>query len=258
LIFGEDPKEIVDCFRPPNFDKVTDYKKSGYKFFFLEESKLKISFDYGEIGDPLTAAHGHSDIFHFWLHRNGEPILIDSGTYQYHSRCAERKYFRSALAHNTISVENMDQAVQNTRMSWLKTPEVTVLQNNNQEISAEHNGFKKQGANCVHKRSLSVKDHGTVIITDTLSGQSNSSFVVSFILGQSLAKYKEHGGEVTCWFKQNKLTIQPTEGTFTEIELTDGFCSSAYDHLEKTKVLRFKGEFEDKVNLSFHLSMSSR
>ena len=99
------------------------FSNSGYLFLYDFESKAKISFDFGTIGDKKNGAHGHSDIFHFNFEVDGCHYLTDSGTFQYHSIFEKwRNYFRSAAAHNTISITGKNHAEIGGRMLWVKQP----------------------------------------------------------------------------------------------------------------------------------------
>ena len=44
------------------------------------------------------------------VHMDGYPFLVDPGTYAYHTHAEWRKYFVSTLAHNTVTINNADQA----------------------------------------------------------------------------------------------------------------------------------------------------
>gem|GEM_PF-1129147 len=148
------------------------FEKSGYLFFSL--NPVKFVFDVGNIGYGKLAAHGHADALQILLSINKEPFLIDSGTYQYHSRLnGWRNYFRGTLSHNTISVNWMDQAKSGGRMIWNIQPDVYVenFEINDKFISctAWHNGFMKQGVNVKHSRNVTydqvLKNY---LIVDTL------------------------------------------------------------------------------------------
>jgi hypothetical protein len=153
LIFGDafksnDQKEFI---------KDMVFEDSGYAFFYDHQTKTKISFDFGELGDQLSAAHGHSDMLHFTLESEGIPVLIDAGTYQYHTKYNDwRSYFRSIAAHNTISINGLDHAKQNSRMSWIDCPKITLeeacIKDNFSKIKASHEAFK--ACNIIHTRTL--------------------------------------------------------------------------------------------------------
>jgi hypothetical protein len=125
LIFSEELDEINIIEFELN-DMI--FKDSGYLFLYDYESKAKISFDFGTIGDKINGAHGHSDIFHFNFEANGCQYLIDSGTFQYHSVFEKwRNYFRSAAAHNTISITGKNHGEIGGRMLWVKQPKKPII-----------------------------------------------------------------------------------------------------------------------------------
>src|SRR5690606_22975509 len=72
LIFGS----AFTCNRYDTNKKDTLFRDSGYCFMYDHETKTKLSFDCGPIGDEISSAHGHSDIFHFNLEVGGIPFLI--------------------------------------------------------------------------------------------------------------------------------------------------------------------------------------
>ena len=148
------------------------FKESGYAFIYDHENQVKVSFDFGKIGDNLMAAHGHSDILHFNFEKNGKSIISDSGTYQYHTKYnLWREYFRGITAHNTISINKKNHAESLTRMSWSKQPLTKLVDYklNGIEIyiEAETNAFKELGV--IHNRKVILnKQDRQVVIEDKL------------------------------------------------------------------------------------------
>ncbi len=68
------------------------------------------------LGGNGHCAHAHSDLLSFMLWGNGQPLLVDAGTYMYHG--ALRDYFRLTPAHNTVTVDGRDQAVPKPNFNW--------------------------------------------------------------------------------------------------------------------------------------------
>lgn len=68
------------------------------------------------LGGDGQCAHAHSDLLSFVLWMNGQPLLVDAGTYMYHD--ALRDYFRLTPAHNTVMVDGHDQAVPKPNFNW--------------------------------------------------------------------------------------------------------------------------------------------
>jgi hypothetical protein len=77
----------------------------------------------GEMGYQSLCAHAHADMLSFVLSVRGKQFLIDPGTYGYHFKGPKwRNYFRGTTAHNTLTVEQMDQADSGGAMMWLNKP----------------------------------------------------------------------------------------------------------------------------------------
>jgi len=161
----------------------TLFRESGYGFINLAESRLMM--DFGEIGLRPMAAHGHSDVLSFTMDYKGVPFIVDPGTFQYHGRTPFRQYFRSIRAHNTVSVNGLDQALSGGRMIWLKLPEVSHCEHQDDGstifFEAEHDGFVRQGAGVIHRRRIEYhRAEKVYVVTDWLV--SSRSYRMEFLL----------------------------------------------------------------------------
>jgi len=182
LIFGS--KYKAKKFDSVEKDKL--FQESGYGFFYNHNSKTKLSFDCGNLGDDISAAHGHSDIFHFNLEAYGLPFIIDSGTYQYHSRYEKwRNYFKGIKAHNTISINDKNHAFNNGRMSWLNRPKTWVdsfdVSKDAITCKAITDAFKKEGIQ-LSRNIIFQKNKNKVTILDTVNSDKNSTYKLKFFL----------------------------------------------------------------------------
>ena len=93
------------------------YVHSGY--YVAQSATYKFIFDFGGLGLEPLCAHGHSDAFSFICSVRGMPVIIDSGTFQYHERfAAKRDYYRSGSAHSSFLPEGIDFADPAGRMQW--------------------------------------------------------------------------------------------------------------------------------------------
>lgn len=197
-----------------NLKKSKLFKESGY--CIIKDKFAKIIFDIGNIGLGKLAAHGHSDLLHFVLEVDDEPIIVDTGTYQYHSRHQKwRNYFRGIYGHNTISVNNLNHAKIGGRMLWLNHPNVSLISfedcNNFVECEAMHNAFKKQGVNVIHKRKIrwNKKDF-SIHILDSLESDERykMEFMLHFHPNVIIEKY--HDNILLTNSKKRKIKIKNT------------------------------------------------
>lgn len=80
--------------------------QSGYYFF--EKGPWRLIVDAGAAGPDYIPGHSHCDAMSFELFRDGEPYLVNCGTYAY--QCARRHWFRSTEAHNTVQAAGFEQS----------------------------------------------------------------------------------------------------------------------------------------------------
>ena len=86
---------------------------------------VQLIADAGPFG-PGNAGHSHSDTLSLLLRRNDEQILIDPGTFTYTSDPVWRARFRGTAAHNTVRIDERDQAIPSAPFAWKSPPEVDV------------------------------------------------------------------------------------------------------------------------------------
>ncbi len=77
-------------------------------YYRFEHGVWMMIVDAGEYAPKYISGHGQCDMLSFELFCNDEPILVNSGTYQYQSDL--RSYFRSTKAHNTLQINGIEQS----------------------------------------------------------------------------------------------------------------------------------------------------
>lgn len=126
----------------------------------------------GPLGYPPMAAHGHADALSFTLTVNGRHVLVDPGTYTYRSDSWWRNYFRGTKSHNTIVVDDLDQAIQKGPFLWGRKFNVRVhkwlISDSETEIVASHDGYTNRGV--LHTRSIKITN-STLRVNDVLNGK---------------------------------------------------------------------------------------
>ncbi len=84
----------------------------------LNQGGIAVLFDAAELGYGSMAAHGHADALQVCVTWKGQPVLVDSGTYDYFTHPQLREYFRSTAAHNTIRLDERDQSLSAGPFMW--------------------------------------------------------------------------------------------------------------------------------------------
>jgi hypothetical protein len=140
----------------------------------LESAReVRVVFDAASLGYLSIAAHGHADALSFTLSVCGVPLLIDSGTYAYHTERPWRDYFRGTAAHNTLRVDGLDQSVSAGPFLWSRHANARSIEcalgQSSQRLVAEHDGYLRLADAVVHRREIIYECAArTLTVTDRL------------------------------------------------------------------------------------------
>lgn len=125
------------------------------------DDEVRIVMDAGPLGMGSLAAHGHADALSFSVSVGGCPLLIDPGTFAYHTDKIWRDYFRGTSAHNTARIDTLDQSEIAGNFMWSRHAKVTVnevsLDGNLQYIEASHDGYLRLQDPVTHCRRLTYE-----------------------------------------------------------------------------------------------------
>lgn len=146
---------------------LTTFPDGGYSV--LDGARFKLVMDHGPLGYLSIAAHGHADALSVLLSIDGEPVLVDPGTYLYHSGGAWRDWFRSTRAHNTLTIAGADQSVMSGAFNWSHKANAHLVEASDTALLAEHDGYAKR-LGATHRRRVRVTNDG-LRIEDEVSGR---------------------------------------------------------------------------------------
>jgi hypothetical protein len=122
------------------------------------EREIRLIADAGPLGYLSIAAHGHADALSIVLSVAGREILIDPGTYAYHTKPAWRRYFRGTGAHNTVRVDGQDQSVQGGNFMWLRHARAECLEfahdGPQARFRGRHDGYMRLADPVLHEREI--------------------------------------------------------------------------------------------------------
>jgi hypothetical protein len=166
-------------------DPVNTFTESGYTVI-RGEAGIVLTFDHGPLGMAPLYNHGHADALSITLSVGGMQIFVDPGTYRYNNVPEWRRYFKSTRAHNTVTIDGYDQAVQETGFIWGKPYEASLIRkqtgDNWIQLQASHDGYKRLRDSVVHSRTLFVEDDKIILIRDSFEGQEIYDFELNFHL----------------------------------------------------------------------------
>jgi hypothetical protein len=144
---------------------------------FETAREVRVVADAGPLGYLSLAAHGHADALSFTLSVAGIQMLVDPGTYCYHSEQGWRAYFRGTSAHNTLRVDREDQSVFAGNFLWLRhaNARCTSFETGpySDRFSGEHDGYMRLEDPVKHSREITY-DHSrcALKIVDSIACQS--------------------------------------------------------------------------------------
>jgi len=152
------------------------FGESGYYLLgaaFETPDEVRLLADAGPLGYLSLAAHGHADALSFVLSIGDREILIDPGTYAYHTHPEWRRYFRGTRAHNTVFIDGEDQSVQAGNFMWSRHANARCIEfepgPGRQRFIGEHDGYTRFADPVVHRRQIDLDPEKQLIeVSDTL------------------------------------------------------------------------------------------
>lgn len=266
LLFGSDGREKFESLiTVSKTEKSHFYIKEGHFIFKKKEANkdIYLHFDAAPLGFLSIAAHGHSDALSIILHIDGNPILVDPGTYTYHTEKEWRNYFISTLAHNTVCIDKLNQALQGGPTLWLNHYTTKVLKaeqnNDNELVSASHNGYKNIG--CCHTRTLNFeRNKNEFKIVDEIDVNNepheifqpwhlHPSVEIEFVNNHTfILKHKNSERKIKMNFDR-KMSFQIITG---QLKPLLGWHSPSFMQKEATSVIL--GKIHTKISQKFQLT----
>ena len=167
---------------------LTIFEESGYSV--LESvgiSPARLILDHGPLGMAPCYAHGHADALSVQFRMGGQDVLVDTGTFTYSGDPEWRRYFRGTRAHNTVVVDGLDQAVQETAFQW-SSPFSSRLVYHGERADGEtvliamHDGYLGR-TGIVHWRGILHRHPGLWVIVDQLTGSGTHELELNWHLG---------------------------------------------------------------------------
>jgi len=146
-----------------------------------------LTFDHGPLGYLSIAAHGHADALSLTLSLDGEPVLVDPGTYLYGSGGEWRRWFRSTPAHNTLNLEGLSQSTMSGAFNWSDKATAKLEEAGAEPdpwLRASHDGYRRRFGR-IAQRTVTIET-GKIAVTDQLLGGPPLQAELAFQLAPGL------------------------------------------------------------------------
>lgn len=182
----------------------------------LRAGGTQVLFDTGPLG-PGGAGHSHADSLQILVRNATEDLLLDPGTYTYVSDPQVRDQFRGTAAHNTIQLDNLDQATPAGPFRWTNKPEV---ERTRFESSPEMDFVEAccRYRNFQHRRRLLWLKPDLLVIFDDVSGPPGEHQIhLSWHCGETVAAAGEQfrlGSGAWLW---SSLPLQVSQGWRSDV-----------------------------------------
>ena len=105
VLFGKDGQHTFNQVASSTKVHASQFYSNEGRYIFRkrdEEKEILMNFNAAPLGFLSIAAHGHADALSFSLSVDGFTVLVDTGTFSYHTDMPWRNYFKGTLAHNTV------------------------------------------------------------------------------------------------------------------------------------------------------------
>jgi hypothetical protein len=148
----------------------------------MSSGDVQVLVDAGPFGAG-SGGHSHSDTLSVIVRRGSADLLRDAGTFQYMGRDGWRDWFRGSAAHNTVRVDEVDQATPRGPFAWMEPPVVKV----NEWQTADRLDyldavcrFRLGAGECAHRRRVAFFKPHLVAILDSVDGGAGTHLVEQF------------------------------------------------------------------------------
>jgi len=234
------------------------FEQTGY--YFVKSKGQHLFFDAAGMG----GAHGHADALSLEWMWNGQLIFADIGRYTYEEG-EWRRYFKSTRAHNTVTVDGLDQTPYVATQRWgepvASCETLRWIDNDSFAfIEATHDGYLRLERPVLHRRwTLVGKEADLLLVVDWLEGDGERSIEQRFQLHPDAAV--ELGGSdsddaASGIASQRASVVYPATGTRVDLYwvtgegASDGFAvaeeagwiSRIYGEKEPNRVLSMSGQ----------------
>jgi uncharacterized heparinase superfamily protein len=214
--------------RPPAAHTHAAYPDGGY--YVMRGGGLYLIARCGDVGIYGVGCHAHNDQLSFELARDGEPLIIDPGTYLYTADPEARNAFRSTASHSTLEIDSVEQnplsrerlfalpdRTQARVITWAPSAAGAVFE-------ASHDGYRCLNPPAVHRRRIEFDgEAGSVRVLDRVTSDGSHALRWTFPLAPCRATVTHEG--VTAEFERCQLQIS-AEGV--RLQTRDGWYSPAY------------------------------
>jgi hypothetical protein len=227
--------EELKSTEPP--DASAALRDSGLFLMADAETGQQFTIDAG----PHGPGHAHAGALSVTLIRNGSVVLMDPGTYEYVGATDERSQYRGTGAHNTLRVDELDQAEGAGPFGWVNPPTVHaerwVTGQQFDLFVGWHDGYKRLEQPVEHQRWVFHRRGLFWLVRDVATGQGKHQLELMWHLGPALSPVSTKDNLFADG--QDGLGLLTADGHGWSQSAHRGNWSPVYGRAERATVLTF-------------------
>ena len=166
----------------PSPSRVVALRSAG--FYGVRRGDDFVLAKFGRIGDDGLPAHAHGDALAFEWSVGGARLIVDAGVFEYHAG-PMRDWSRATRAHNTVTVNEADQAEFYGAFRVGRRPNVVCdsyeCWDAGFTVSGRHDGFQSMKGAPTHRRRL-MASPSRIEIDDRVDGGAGQRVVARLLL----------------------------------------------------------------------------
>jgi hypothetical protein len=167
---NEDQSNIESIYPDGRIAIFQTNRKSPSPFYFLLTSAFH------------SKTHKHADDLSFILSSGKTDFFVDSGKYNYEENTAFRKYFRSTLAHNTLTVDGQSYSL-TSPVSNRPFFENYAINNEHDYVKARHQLYS--GVKII-RTAIYIKKSNSILLNDQFLSNQQHVYTQSFNVGKNV------------------------------------------------------------------------
>jgi hypothetical protein len=208
----------------------------------MSDPQIRTTIDAGPLGAG-TGGHGHADALSLLMADGQGPLLIDSGTFEYIGAGPERNQYRATAAHNTLVVDDKDQADAKGPFAWTSLPSAKAEKWINGEsfdlFVGSHDGFRCLPQPVTHRRWVFSLKSEFVLVRDIAEGEGKHRLDLYWHLAPEFRSQGRHGDAFLDARRERGVLTIPVERHGWAQDVRQGSWSPAYGKAERAAILHF-------------------
>ncbi len=172
---------------------VAAFRDAGY--FTARSGEDLVVVDAGRLGPDELPAHAHGDALAFEWTLSGRRLVVDAGVYEYQGPL--RAWSRATRSHNTLTLDDLDQAEFWGEFRMARRPDVTVDRyepgGGGFRLRGAHDGYRHLPGSPIHERRFDVRPD-RIAVEDVVRGGLGQAARARLLLHPEVAVEREPGG----------------------------------------------------------------